>query len=77
MIKRVMQYLLNTPEKYWFVMFGYHFHKSFLGTLLLIIGFITNFVPFIIFGTILIILSVSGHIYTQNKPYFKLWDKYK
>jgi len=76
MLKSIKEYLLNTPEKYWVVIIGYHLHKSFFGMLLIIIGLLLKFMPAIVIGLILILLSISGHIYTKNKPYFKLWDKY-
>lgn len=77
MFKGIKEYLLNTPEKYWVVIFGYHLHKSFWGTLLVIVGLLFKFISALIVGGILIFLSISGHIYTNNKPYFKLWDKYE
>ena len=77
MFRNIKEYLLNTPEKHWIVIFGYHFHKSFWGTLLLIIGLLLRYSPIIIIGFILVFLDIAGHIYTKNKPYFKLWDKHE
>ena len=84
MFKQIKEFLLNTPEKYWLVIFGYHLHKSFWGVLFVLIGIgIINFYSFfygtitLVKGLILITISISGHIYTNNKPYFKLWDKYQ
>lgn len=75
MLKKVRDQLLNTPKKYWIVVFGFHLHKSFWGTLLVGAGLFLHFIPSIYIGFVLILLSVTGHIYTKNKPYFKLWDR--
>jgi hypothetical protein len=77
MRKRIIEQLFNTPEKYWVVIGGYHFHKSFWGTLLIGIGLFLQSLWLAGIGCILIFLSVAGHIYTNNKPYFKLWEKYE
>ncbi|MBW2991418.1 hypothetical protein KY348_06995 [Candidatus Woesearchaeota archaeon] len=84
MAKKVKEALLNTPESWWIIIRGYHLHKSFWGVILLILGLITwkyyssaIGLLFLVVGIILIILSILGHIYTQNKPYFKLWEKHK
>jgi len=93
MINTIKESLFNTPEKYWTIIFGYHLHKSFLGTFLIFSAFIILFLYWlkfptkhylgyvgmiiIIIGVVLILLSIFGHIYTNNLPYFKLWDKYK
>lgn len=84
----LQEYLLNTPAKYWITIFGYHLHKSFFGVIFLLLGIIifsinkksqSRFKKLGIilasFGLILVILSILGHIYTDNHPYFKLWDK--
>lgn len=84
MFNRMKEFLLNTPEKYWLVLFGYHIHKSFWGVVFTLIGItllvtrslILGTVSFIV-GIILLVLSIYGHIYTNNRPYFKLWDKYE
>ncbi len=84
MLKKIKEFLLNTPEKYWLVIFGYHIHKSFWGVLFFLIGLLMLIfysslygIIFIIFGLICITLSIRGHVYTKNRPYFKLWEKYK
>jgi hypothetical protein len=83
-MNKVIKYLLNTPKRGWVIIFGYHLHKSFWGCLLILAGVVILFLSlqklsFIFFtaGIILIILSIAGHIHTKNRPYFKLWDKYK
>ena len=92
MTDELKEFFLNTPEKYWTVIFGYHPHKSFFSLVLIIMAIIVFFTYWLklpskhylaylgltlfIIGGILLILSVLGHIYTQNVPYFKLWDKY-
>lgn len=84
MVKKAKEFMLNTPEKYWVVIFGHHLHKSFWGVLLFVLGLIAYRydsvrlgIFFLVIGILLVVLSITGHIYTQNKPYFKLWDKYK
>jgi hypothetical protein len=88
----IKELLLNTPEKYWIIAFGYHLHKSFFGVLFLLASFIVflfywrkfpskrylMYVCLALFGVgaLLVLLSIFGHIYTHNLPYFKLWDKY-
>jgi hypothetical protein len=60
-----------------------HLHKAFWSVILLIFSLLIYifgreiFVAFALAGIILILISVIGHIYTNNRPYFKLWDKYK
>ncbi|HIH26277.1 hypothetical protein J4476_01340 [Candidatus Woesearchaeota archaeon] len=83
MTNKIKELFLNTPEKYWFIIFGYHIHKSFWGVLFIILGIIVFNLFSKFFGIVLLILgllittlSICGHIYTNNKPYFKLWDKY-
>ncbi len=76
-LNRIRDQLLNTPEKQWIVVFGYHLHKSFWGTLAVVVGAVWHFWPAILMEVGLIALSIAGHIYTHNKPYFKLWDKYQ
>ena len=92
MIERLKEFFLNTPEKYWTIVFGYHLHKSFFGLVLVSVSFIIFFIYWLRFpskdylayiglglfliGAVLLTLSILGHIYTQNVPYFKLWDKY-
>ena len=81
---RIKEFLLNTPEKYWLIIFGYHIHKSFWGVILFLIGITLLIISKLIWGmisliigSVLIVLSICGHVYTNNRPYFKLWDKYK
>lgn len=78
-LKVMKEYVLNTPEQYWTVIFGRHVHKSFWGLLLIALGLIVwSKLGLFMGGTgsVLVSLSVAGHIYTDNKPYFKLWDRY-
>jgi len=75
--KKIKEYLLNCPEKYWVVVFGYHFKKSFLGTVLLLVGIFLASLFLIIAGLFFICLGIAGHIYTNRKSYFKLWEKYE
>lgn len=84
MFNRIKEFLLNTPEKYWLVVFGYHLHKSFWGVILIILGLIiiTTYslilgIVLLCLGTLLLILSISGNVYTNNRPYFQLWKKYE
>lgn len=83
MVKRVINYFLNVPEKHWLVVRGYHIHKAFWGVFLAVAGIIVC-LHSIIFGLIasvlgvgLAILDVRGHMTTDNKPYFQLWNKHK
>ena len=83
MINKIKRFLLNTPKKYWSIAFHYHLHKAFWGVLFVIIGIIIIKTFFIwgilslIFGVIMLTLSVVGNIYKKDKPYLRLWDKYK
>ncbi len=76
---KIKEYFLNTPETYWTVVFHRHLHKSLLGLLLIVLGvmFFSKTSWYLIFvGLFFVFLSVAGHIYTNNKPYLKLWDYY-
>jgi len=84
MANKIKEFLLNTPEHHWVIIRGCHFHKSFWGTLLIAIGIIilifysqTLAIILFVLGIILIMLSILGHRYTNNRPYFKLWEKHK
>ena len=84
LLKKFINFELNTPEKYWLVIGGYHIHKSFWGTLLVIFSIIsfifismTLGILALSIGIIILLLSIFGHIKTNNHPYFKLWDKYE
>ncbi len=92
MLNLIKEAFLNTPKKYWFVVFGYHLHKSFFGVVLLIISItllLFNFLKYRnkklllylgliswIIGTILIVLSILGNVYTNHLPYFNLLEPY-
>lgn len=81
-LRRMKELLLNTPQGYWLIIRGYHIHKSFWGLLVFLLGLIILFfskifgIMCMIIGGTIVILSVCGHIHTNNKPYFKLWDKH-
>jgi hypothetical protein len=75
--KKIIEYFLDTPEKYWVVVFGYHLKKSFLGVILIILGVVFALLPLRAIGLFFILLGIAGHIYKKEKPYFRLWDKYK
>lgn len=80
---KLLSFLLDTPSEHWVVVRGIHFHKSFWGSLLAFVGIFVLTIHkvtligavIIVIGFVYIFLSVLGHIYTHNKPYFKLWDK--
>ena len=83
-LKQIKELLLNTPEKYWLIVRGKHIHKSFWGVTLTggsVASWLTT-QSLLITGGLLTVglavigLSIAGHIYTGNKPYFKLWDNY-
>jgi len=81
-MQEIKELILNTPEKYWVIIAGYHFHKSFWGILILIIGGILFFlwenwycVPFIIIGSYFLIASILGQKYTHGKYKLVLWEK--
>jgi len=80
---KAKEFALNTPPNHWIIVFGYHIHKSFWGCLLGVIGIIELFfmlwlgIALLVVGVIMIIISIIGNIYTDDKPYFKLWDKYE
>lgn len=83
-MKNLKDFLLNTPEKYWLVISGYHIHKSFWGLIFLILGMIfiifhKLFIGFglLIIGDVLIILSIIGQKYTHGKYRLELWERYK
>jgi hypothetical protein len=88
MVSKIGEFILNTPEKYWIIINGHHLHKSFFGVIFILIGvislilyrlkysskrsiFYTSLV-FLIVGVVLLVLSISGNVYTNNLPYFKL-----
>ena len=83
-MKKFKQFLFNTPEKYWLTIRNRHIHKSFWGVTLTgssAVSWWTTKAFLVSMGLLtaglgIIALSVAGHIYTNNKPYFKLWDKY-
>ena len=84
MLNKIKEIVLNTPEKYWLIVFGYHIHKSFWGLILFIAGLIISVfyslilgIILLVIGIIIMILAILGNLYTHNKAYFKLWDKYK
>lgn len=72
MARKAKEFLLNAPEHQWVVFHGYHFHKSFTGVLLIILGLLSLEyysaigALFIAIGIILIILSILGHIYSEQ-----------
>src|SRR3989338_9349316 len=71
-MRRLKEFLLNTPEKYWLVVYGDHLHKSFWGLALFLTGFVLTWYVSL-FGMLVLSLSVAGHVYTRNRPYLKLW----
>lgn len=75
-MRQVKEFLLNTPEQYWFVVFGYHVHKSFWGVLLIVSGLFWTW-RLCVAGVALVSISVAGHVYTDNRPYFKLWERHR
>ena len=87
-MNNILEFILNTPEEYWVVIFGFHLKKAFWGILCLITGVSLFYfskknktlkyggIIFLIFGCLLIIIGTLGNIYTNNLPYFKLWSKY-
>lgn len=84
-MSKIINIILDTPEKYWLVVNGYHVKKSFWGVLMVALSFVFAvadvssklFLTFFIIGIFLIILSIIGHIHKGSKPYFKIWEKYK
>lgn len=80
---RIKKYLLDTPEKHWLIVRGYHIHKSFWGVFLAVTGIVVCLYS-MMFGLIasalglsLAILDIKGHMATDNKPFFQLWNKHK
>jgi len=79
---KVIEFELNTPKKYWWVFKGYHFHKTFLGFISLVVGLVIYFyfsvgIALSVIGILLIIMSTAGNIYTERKPYLNIVDKVK
>ena len=84
----VKEFILNTPEKHWIVVYGYHLHKSFFGIIFVLVSIILFLLyrkkysskrlifylslASLFVGLILLFLSITGNIYTGNFPYFKL-----
>jgi len=84
MFKKIKELLLNTPERYWLILFGYHIHKSFWGVLNVVLGVILVLflslafgIFFIITGCIVLALSIIGQKYTYGKYKIEIWEKYK
>lgn len=84
LLHSIKEFYLNTPRKYQVIIKGYHFHKSFWGCLLVMLGLLLfptdskkTSTFSIALGSLLIFLSVKGHRYTNNRPLFKLWDREK
>lgn len=87
-MNKILEFMLNTPEKYWAVILGVHLKKAFWGFLCLLAGILLLYfgkdnksmvywgIVFFVFGCICILLGVLGNIYTENTPYLKLWQPY-
>ncbi len=82
MLEKVIEFALNTPEGYWFIIKDYHLHKSFFGAMIVAMSYPVGIkyskkiaLRMLLAGIILVCLSILGHIYTGNTPYFKLWDR--
>ncbi len=80
---KLKEIVLDTPEGHWLIIMGYHIHKAFWGTLfsslgaaLIIITGAWLYIIACIFGALLIVSDVVGHIYTNHRPYFVLVEKY-
>ena len=82
-IAKLKELILDTPEDHWLIIFGYHIHKAFWGIIFAIVGAVLIVITglwlyafIFIFGVLLIVSDVTGHIYTNHKPYFVLAEKY-
>ncbi|QQG45659.1 MAG: hypothetical protein HYW89_01940 [Candidatus Sungiibacteriota bacterium] len=85
--RQIFLFFLDTPDKYWIVVSGYHLHKMFWGFLSLLISLVlwrfgatkviltVARVAFFI-GVGLVAVDLWSHWYTQGTPYFALWDLY-
>lgn len=71
MLPKLKEFILNTPEKYWFIVKGYHIHKSFWGLVFLVTGFILTLLSFLWFGIILLFAGCSILTGNTNLKYGK------
>ena len=39
MLEKVIEFALNTPEGYWFIIKDYHLHKSFFGAMIVAMSY--------------------------------------
>lgn len=83
MLKQIIEFLLNTPEKYWLIVGKYHIHKSFWGIIFFIAGILLMvssilWVGILTFSVGCFILSISiiGQKYTHGKYKLEIWEKY-
>ena len=83
MFKQITEFLLNTPERYWLIINGYHIHKSFWGILFFIAGmlfmiFNVLWIGILIFfiGLLIVTISIIGQKYTHGSYKLEIWEKY-
>lgn len=92
MANKFLAFFLDTPERYWIVIGGIHFHKSFWGLVMIVLGILLLFYHFrgsrskrlefwlalclIGTGLLLNILSLAGNIYNGTLPIIELWEPY-
>lgn len=77
----IKNFTIDTPEKYWAVIFGYHIHKGVLGVILIIIGIVPTLNLYLRFALIfigigIVILDTIGHIHTNWHKTFSLIEKH-
>jgi hypothetical protein len=79
----IKNFTIDTPNKYWAVINGYHIHKSLLGALLVILGTIVSInnlktgVIVSIIGLAIIIIDIIGHIHTNWHKKIVFIEKHK
>lgn len=69
--KVIKNFTIDTPNKYWFVILGYHVHKGVIGLVSMPAGIYLSFDNFLkgaivfILGLGIVIMDTMGHIHTN------------
>lgn len=78
----IKNFTVDTPEKYWAVIFGYHVHKGVLGIILIVAGItlpLNNLylsLALVTIGAGIIIMDTIGHIHTNWHKTFSFIEKH-
>ncbi len=79
MSSKIKELLLNTPEKYWLIIWGYHIHKSFWGVLFIILGVLYSSlwirILMLFIGIFILLISIIGQKYTHDKYRLVILEK--